>query len=336
MDSITHIALGACAGEVLAGRKLGKKALVIGAFANSIPDFDFVSSFFLDVDNALLAHRGFTHSFLFGGIATVGLAYLFRRWFRSKNMALKAWLLYFGAEIFLHLFIDAFNTYGIGWFEPFSHNRVTFNTIFVVDPFYSIWLWVAFVVLLIMKMGHKHRQFWLRFGLGLSSIYLFYCILNKFKTDRNLRSMLKKQHISYTHSFTTPAALNNWLWYVVAGNDNGYYIGYYSVFDSKNKIELHYYPKNEWMLIPIKDNEDLKNLKRFSKGFYTAERVNDTLVFNDLRFGQVVGWYNPDAKFVFHYYLQHPRGNRLVVQRARFAEYNWTTMKALIRRIKGN
>lgn len=310
--------------------------MLIGAFANSIPDFDFVSSFFFDVDDALLAHRGFTHSFLFAAIVTVGLAYLFRRWFRSTKMTLRSWLLFFGLEIFLHLFIDAFNTYGIGWFEPFSHYRVSFNTIFVLDPFYSIWLWVAFAVLLILKMDHARRKFWLKFGLGLSSIYLFYCILNKFKTDHNIRQMLKKQHISYTTYFTTPAALNNWLWYVVAGDKYGYYIGYYSVFDSKNRIDLFYFPKNESLLNPIKDNPDLKNLKRFSKGFYTAEKVNDTLVFNDLRFGQMVGWYHPTAKFVFHYYLEHPRGNRLVVQRARFSGYNKKSLKSLIRRIKGN
>jgi hypothetical protein len=31
--------------EAMVGKQLGKKALLIGAFANSIPDFDFVSSF---------------------------------------------------------------------------------------------------------------------------------------------------------------------------------------------------------------------------------------------------------------------------------------------------
>ena len=38
MDSITHIALGACMGEAFLDRKLGKKAMLWGALAQSIPD----------------------------------------------------------------------------------------------------------------------------------------------------------------------------------------------------------------------------------------------------------------------------------------------------------
>src|SRR5258706_7148807 len=111
MDTITHIALGACVGEAMVGKQLGKKALLIGAFANSIPDLDFVSSFWLDVDNALLAHHGFTHSILFCILISIFLALLFRRWFRMKpyQLLFKTWLLFFIVELFLHLFIDAFN-----------------------------------------------------------------------------------------------------------------------------------------------------------------------------------------------------------------------------------
>ena len=39
MDTLTHIVLGACIGEVLATKKVGKKALVLGAVTQSIPDF---------------------------------------------------------------------------------------------------------------------------------------------------------------------------------------------------------------------------------------------------------------------------------------------------------
>jgi len=337
MDTITHIALGACVGEAMVGKQIGKKALLIGAFANSIPDFDFVSSFWLDVDNALLAHRGFTHSILFGILISFLLAWFFRRFkLKAYQLSFKTWLLFFIVELFLHLFIDAFNAYGMGWFEPFSHYRVSFNTIFVADPFYSIWLGIAFVVLLILKKENLKRLFWAEFGLGISTIYFMYCIVNKIKTDADIRGMLHNQHVTYKKYFTTPTPLNNWLWCVTAGNDAGFYIGYYSVFDREKKIDLHYFPKNDSLLNPIRQFEDVQHLLRFSKGFYTVEKSNDTLIYNDLRFEQMVGWYNRDAKFVFHYYLQHPYANKLVVQRGRFAGWNWATIKSLIKRIEGN
>lgn len=338
MDTLTHIALGACVGEAIAGKQLGKKALLIGAFANSIPDFDFISAFWMDVDKNLLAHRGFAHSILFGILISVIMALLFQRWPKAKSYQLtfKLWLLFFAVEVFLHLFIDAFNAYGIGWFEPFSHYRVSFNIIFVADPFYSIWLGIAFVVLLILKKAHVKRLFWAEFGLGISTLYLMYCIVNKIKTDTDIRDMLQQQHVSYNKYFTTPTPLNNLLWCVTAGNDQGFYIGYYSVFDRDKKIDLHFFPRNDSLLNPVRQFDEVRHLLRFSKGFYTIEKWHDTLVFNDLRFQQMTGWYDPGARFVFHYYLQHQDANKLVVQRGRFAGWNVKTIRSLIKRIEGN
>ncbi|MES1215103.1 MAG: metal-dependent hydrolase [Bacteroidota bacterium] len=338
MDTLTHIALGACVGEAMLGKKLGKKAMLIGAFANSIPDLDFVSSFWLDVDDSLLAHRGFTHSFLFGIIISIFLAMLFQKWFKAKeyNLSFKTWVLFLSVEVFLHLFIDAFNAYGVGWFEPFSHYRVSFNAIFVADPFYSIWLGIALVILLILKKENGKRLFWAEFGLGISTLYFMYCIVNKIKTDTDIRTMLKEQHIGYNKYFTTPTPLNNWLWCVTAGTDSGFYIGYYSVFDRQKKIDLNFFAKNDSLLNKVRGFEDVQHLLRFSKGFYTIEKWNDTLVFNDLRFEQITGWYDPHAKFVFHYFLQRPHSNQLVVQRGRFANWNLESFNSMVRRIKGN
>jgi inner membrane protein len=336
VDTITHIVLGACTGEAIGGKQLGKKALLIGAVANTIPDFDIISQLWLDTDDGLLAHRGFTHSFLFVVLAAICLGMLFKRWYKKSDLSLRFWSLFFAFELFLHIFIDAFNAYGTGWFEPFSHYRVSFHTIFVADPFYTIWLAIAFIILLFLRKESKARKSWTRFGLGISSLYFMYCIVNKIKTDTDIKYILQKQHVVYENHFTTPAPLNNWLWYIVAGNDSGYYIGYYSVFDSKKQIDLHYFPKNDSLLNPFKDQEDVRHLVRFSKGFYTIERWNDTLVFNDLRFGQMIGWYNPEEKFVFHYFLQSKKDNKLVVQRGRFAKWDAAVIQSLIKRIAGN
>jgi inner membrane protein len=336
LDTLTHIVLGACTGEAIAGRQLGKRALLIGGFVNTIPDFDVVSQLWLPTDQGLLAHRGFTHSFLFAMLAAIFLAMLFKRWYKEGTMRFRFWFLFFVFELFLHLFIDGFNAYGTGWFEPFSHYRVSFQTIFVVDPFYTVWLAIAFIPLLLLPKYSTARETWIRFGIGISTLYFMYCIVNKIKTDTDIKDILQKQHIAYKNYFTTPTPLNNWLWYIVAGDDSGYFIGYYSVFDNKKNIDLHYFPKNNLLLEPVKNQKEVSNLVRFSRGFYTVENWNDTLVFNDLRFGQMIGWYNPEEKFVFHYFLQRNKENKLVVQRGRFANWNIQVIKSLIKRIEGN
>ena len=336
MDSITHLALGACMGEAFAGKTLGKKAMLWGAMAKSIPDIDFITSTWMNTSSNLLAHRGFTHSFLFCAIITPLFALLAERLHRPHNIRLWQWILFFGGVIFIHIFIDAFNNYGVGWFEPFSHQRISFNAIYVADPFFSVWPCIACIALIYLKRWIPQRKKWWRLGLGLSALYLVYCLINKAKVDLEVKDILQKQQIGYTRYFTTPAPLQNWLWYVVAGNDRGYYIGFRSFFDNKKEITFQYFPRNDSLLRPVSDHEDLQQLIRFSRQFYTVEKWGDSLVFNDLRFGQIIGWQNPRGRFVFHYFLQHPENNTLVVQRGRFEGWNWQTAWSLVKRISGN
>lgn len=335
MDSLTHLALGACMGEAFAGRRLGKKAMLWGALAQSFPDIDIVSSLWMNTSSDLLSHRGFTHSFLFVALITPLFAYAAERWHRPHDIRLKEWLLFFGTVIFIHVFIDAFNNYGVGWLEPFSHRRISFNAIYVADPFFSAWPGIAAVVLLLMKARVQRRRKWWRFGLGLSALYLMYCLTNKARIDHDTREILERQQIGYTRYFTTPAPLQNWLWFMVAGDDKGYHVGFRSIFDKEKNISFQYFPRNDSLLEPVADHKDLQQLIRFSQQFYTVERWKDTLAFNDLRFGQIIGWEQPRGRFVFQYYLTHPDANQLVVQRGRFEGWNRESVLAFWKRIQG-
>ncbi|MBK8429572.1 MAG: metal-dependent hydrolase [Lewinellaceae bacterium] len=336
MDSLTHIALGACMGEAFAGKTVGRKAMLWGALAQSIPDIDFVAVLWMDTPSSLLAHRGFTHSILFALLITPFMALLAERWHRPHNISLRRWILFFGSVILVHIFIDAFNNYGVGWLEPFSRHRFSFNAIYVADPLFSIGPGVACAALILLRRKHPKRRFWWKFGLLASALYLLYCTVNKLTIDQKVRDVLEKQQIAHTRYFTTPAPLQNWLWYVVAGNDEGYHVGYRSLFDRDTAMSFQYFPRNEHLLEPIRDQENIQQLKRFSQQFYTVERWTDTLVLNDLRFGQVIGWQNPREKFAFHFFVERPDDNRMVVQRGRFAKWDREAARALWLRMKGN
>ena len=335
MDSLTHIAIGACIGEAFFEKGFGKKAMIWGVLAQSIPDVDFIAVAWLNTSDNLLAHRGFTHSILFALLVIPLFALIAEKIHRPHNISFKKWFGFFTIAIFIHLFIDGFNNYGVGWFEPFSHLRISFNTIYVADPFFSVWAGIALIMLIILNPMSTKRKFWWRFGLIIPFIYLSYCCINKFIINREVEQILVKQHIPHQRYFTTPAPLQNWLWYVVAGNDSGYYVGFLSVFDTKKEMHFEYFPRNDSLLKPLNDHADLQKLIRFSQQFYTVEKRSDTLVFNDLRFGQIIGWADPKEKFVFYYYLQHPHDNTLIVQRGRFAKWNWDVVKKFWKRIGG-
>jgi inner membrane protein len=335
MDSLTHIAIGACIGDLFLGKKIGRKAMLYGALAASLPDVDFLASFWLGPADNLLVHRGFTHSFLFALLSVFLLALLFGKRHFADRIPESTWLAFMGSEVFVHLFLDGFNAYGVGWFEPFSHYRVSLNTIFVADPFFSVWPGIAAVVLLVLKRNNKRRRTWAVWGLLLCSLYLIYCISNKIKIDQAARLEMSYKGIKYNRYLTTPTPFNNWLWFVVAETDSGFQLGYRSVFDKTGRIDFRYFPRNEYLLAHFSAQPDISELIRFSQGYYTVDSSRNGIVFNDLRFGQIMGWQNPASAFVFHYYLQKPDSNRLVMQRGRFTDWNAQTVGYFLRRIRG-
>lgn len=332
LDTLTHIVLGACIGEVLATKQIGKKALIVGAFAQSIPDFDFVCSLWMDPSANVLAHRGFTHSFLFMLLAAPLLALAFHRWWNKSNNTFKFWLTFFSCQMLVHIVLDAFNAYGTAWFEPFSHDRISFHTLFVADPLYSIPLGIACMVLLIKSPAYSKRIYWAISALLISSLYLGIGIMNKLKVNEAVKAALSDQQITYDKYFTSPTPFNTLLWFAVASNDSGSYVGYRSVFDTNSQIDYQFFPRQDSLLQLAPDQEEVNRLKRFSQDYYTVELRGDTLIFNDLRFGQMIGWQKPRAGFVFHYYLQPELDNSIVLQRGRFANWDKSATRALVDR----
>jgi len=335
MDSLTHIAIGACVGEAFFEKGFGKKAMLWGALAQSIPDIDFITALWMKTPEALLAHRGFTHSILFAFLIIPIFALIAEKVHRPHNISFKKWLLFFGVAVFVHLFLDAFNNYGIGWFEPFTHHRFSFNVIYVADPFFSFFPILAFLILLFKHRLHPKRSFWWKMGLFFPLFYLCYGLINKIKVDEVVQKNLTIRKLPYDRYFTTPAPLQNWLWYVVIASDSGFQVGYYSLFDKSSKIQLHYFPKNYALANAISDDESYQKLVRFSHHYYTLEMQNGQCVFNDLRFGQSFGWQNTAGDFVFHYVLSKPKDNTLIIQRGRFSNWDQERLHYFLNRVFG-
>ena len=335
MDSLTHIAIGACIGEAFFEKGFGKKAMLWGALAQSIPDIDFITNLWMKTPEALLAHRGFTHSILFAFLIIPIFALLAEKIHRPHNISFKNWLLFFGVAVFVHLFLDAFNNYGIGWFEPLSHQRFSFNVIYVADPFFSFFPILALAILLYKHRLDPMRTFWWKLGLYFPLIYLSYTVINKIKINEVVEQNLSIRKLPFNRYLTTPAPLQNWLWYVVIESDLGYQVGYYSLFDQSSKIQLHYFPKNHALAINLDNDESYQKLVRFSHHYYTLEMQNGQHIFNDLRFGQTFGWQNPSGNFVFHYILTKPQENAMIIQRGRFSNWNKSQMIYFFKRVFG-
>ena len=78
IDSLTQIVLGAAVGELAAGRRLGNRAMIWGAVAGTIPDFDVAAGLVADPVTNLAFHRCVTHSLYFAALVSPVLAWMAR------------------------------------------------------------------------------------------------------------------------------------------------------------------------------------------------------------------------------------------------------------------
>lgn len=335
MDTITHSAIGMCLGELIAGKQLGKKAMLYGIIASNIPDVDVTASVWINPADALLAHRGFTHSILFAVLCTPLLALAAIKWSKKKTLSFNHWMILFGSGLFVHIFIDAFTTYGTGWFEPFSHQRISFNTLFIIDPLYSLPLLISAILILVKKKNFPRRAMIAKAGIYTATIYMLLSISVKLYVDTRVKHSFAASHISCNNFMTTPTPFNILLWYIIGKTDSDYYIGYYSIFDSKFPIAFSHIHNSDSLIAKVADREELDKLIRFSQGYYVYTHKGDTVYINDMRFGQMGGWYQKDAPYVFSYSLQKDANNTVVLQKGRVQANGKEALSTLIERIKG-
>jgi len=76
LDSLTQIVLGAAVGELAAGRTLGNRAMIWGAVAGTIPDFDVFAGQVADPITNLAFHRCVTHSLYYAVLASPVVAWM--------------------------------------------------------------------------------------------------------------------------------------------------------------------------------------------------------------------------------------------------------------------
>ena len=291
MDSITQIVLGAACGEAILGKKIGNRALLFGAIGGTIPDLDvFVGKLLYNNEiDSMAFHRGFMHSFLFailGAIAFGAVVFWFyNRGKRNGMTTQKDWMWLFFASIFTHPILDSFTAYGTQLFAPFSNYRVAFNNISVADPLYTLPFLVLLIVVMFLKRTSSKRRLFLKLGLGVSSLYMMFTLVNKYHVHGVYKRALAEEQIDYLRFQTQPTILNNFLWYGIAETTDAYFVGFYSILDATPTVsKWHRLPKNHDLLGDMP--KDLETLSWFSGGYYNLSETSDpnTFLYKDLRY----------------------------------------------------
>lgn len=305
MDSLSQIVLGAATAELVAGKKLGNKAMLWGAIAGTIPDLDvFVT--FTDPIKTLAFHRGFSHSLAFAFIVAPILGYILHKLYKKSDATWRDWTLLFLISIGTHPLLDCFTTWGTSLLLPFSDTRIAWNTIFVVDPLWTL-PFLALVVAAMFYAKESSKRRWLNgAGLIFACCYLAFTVGNKMRVDNIVETSLNKQGITYNRYMTNPTPLNNVLWYTMVETDDNYYLGYTSMFDRDNHVQFYALPRKQTLPANLQNDERINTILFVSNGFYTVTGNTDTLYIHDLRFGLMNGL-NPveEPSYVFTYLIDN-------------------------------
>ena len=296
MDSLTQIVLGAAVGEAVLGKKVGNKAMLYGAIAGTIPDLDVFASYFTDTVTAISIHRGFTHSIVFSVLFAPVFGWLVSSYEAYKNVKDWSWLFFWA--FLTHPILDAHTTWGTQLFWPFDL-RLAFHTIFVIDPLYTLPFLVFLILAMMQKRSSRKRSFYNKMGLLLSSSYLLLTFLLKWLALNQFKAALKSENIEYRAIDTRPAPLNTILWNANVETDTAYLLGNYSFFDTQ-PISFEIYPKNHQLLGSLAEDANVKRMIAISEGWFTITKKDETLYFNDLRFG-LLSLEPKSQNFVFQY-----------------------------------
>lgn len=287
MDSLTHIVVGAALGELTLGKKIGNKAIIVGAAANTIPDLDvFFTRFAGTPAEAMHMHRGFTHAFFFHPFIALPLAFLLYNIFRKKIPWTLCYFVFLSGFI-THVLMDGGTAYGTQMLLPFNNQLVSWNNLAVVDPLFTIAPLLFFMTVWFFKKENDSRRKLAAAALVISLLYVGTATVNKFSSAAVFKQNLEEQHIQVDDLTSTPTMFTSWLWNMVAYDDSTLYLGEYSVFQQSKKVDIVAIKRHTELLKPIEKSFAAETLVWFSQGRYFVQQgKGDTLDFFITKWGR--------------------------------------------------
>lgn len=274
-------------------------AALLGAALGTLPDLDVFVDYGDPVEDFTM-HRGFSHSLLVLGATGVALWFALRLWWTPVRQAPRQWLTAIILALVTHPLLDAHTAYGTQLFWPSAWTPVSWATVFIIDPLYTLPLLAGMIAVLVRPASPTAGR-WLVAGLALSTLYLGWSWTAKAMVTANARQSLEARGIRSARLFVTPTPLNTLLWRVVARTKDGHLEGYDSVVTEDGEIEFVFVPSDDAAIAAAANVPAVARLRWFADEFVRATMDGETLILADLRMGQ-----HPD--YVFRHAVAQ-RGN---------------------------
>lgn len=322
MDSLTQVVLGGAVGEAVLGKKVGNKAVVWGAVAGTVPDLDVFAGVILNPVAQADFHRGLSHSLVFSIVVAPLLGAVISRIHKKEGLSWRpwAWLAFWG--LVTHPILDMFTTWGTEFFWPFTNAKIAFNSVFVVDPVYTLPFLGCLIAVLFMRRDSRKRRIVNWIGIVWSSLYLCVGLVNKSVARGVFEGEMAKLEIVTDQYMTRPTPLNGILWGMVAREGDTFWMGYHSLAGAQTSVHLQAY-QSEPMPPELAGMELVQDLQRISKGFLFVQRAENGWLLSDLRYMTTEFELHGGEDFLFNYQLtRDDAGDWQIRQERRMPDLN--------------
>lgn len=284
MDPVTQVALGASVGGAVLGRRLGRKAVLIGGALAALPDLDVLIDYGDAVAN-VTEHRGFSHSlFVLAGLATA-LALLAERFAPPRDISLRRWWAFFGLCLLTHPLLDALTTYGTQLWWPLDVRPTAWPIVFIIDPLYSLLLLAGVGVALVTGKARRGPAW----GLALASAYLVFAFGAKQLVEQRLEPVLAERGLQDAPRLVQPTPFNTLLWRATVVEGDRHLEALVGVLDGDEPPLVETYRRGAELEEAALASERGRRLDWFAGPFLRYEvrefDGRETLVATDLRLG---------------------------------------------------
>lgn len=228
--------------------------------------------------------------------------WVIKRYKHEDVTSYKRWVWMFFLCLVTHPLLDCHTDWGTQFFWPFEY-RIAYKNIFVADPLYTLPFLIFLIIAMCFKRTNPKRRLFNNIGLIVSSFYMALSLFFKGYTYAHFQDELHRQEIEYVEMDTRPTPLNTLLWNAQIETKTGYIFGYYSLLDTDFRVQFSKeFPKNKHVMDSLGNPKVLKQLEKFSSGWYRFHYEGDSLFFTDIRFGQM-GMDVNESPFVWQYHV---------------------------------
>ncbi|BDS11227.1 metal-dependent hydrolase [Aureispira anguillae] len=335
MDSLSQALLGASTFALVKDKYIGKKSLIIGAIAGTIPDLDvFLAPFFNEVA-FITVHRSVSHSLIFAVITSFFLAFGAHKITRYKYNY-KDWALAFFLAIFTHSLLDWCTTYGTKILSPFNGHLFSLNNIHIIEPIYTSILLIGVLWLFIKKtIPVAKRTQIAKKTLIYSTLYLGWTFVSKGIANQHFIAQIQEQNIEYKKMIISPTPLNSLLWNAIIKTNKGYYFGSYSLLDRRDKIEFFFVESSNELLPKIKAFKRGRQYLEFTQDFPLVQVKEGKINVYAIKFGPMNYFGEPEFVYPLSLSLNESDDRNLQIDHSSKQRGPIKNYRSLFKRIKG-